>query len=422
MTRNRSNILSLVGPRANYATQKSILKSVMNTRFMSSRAPDVMQNMKPSFLGNEFVNVLNQWKEGKHTEPRIDDVLETMKKALENGAIIADKNVLYDIVNTLFDYKHTSLEDILPRFLKIMEALLKQPRIDINKPPVIFAIANNIIYYKTYFPSTHGKVLRWCKKHGADFSIRSYLDDWTPVYHILAYCIRRPKKNFDLAGAVGLFVDLGVDPNAVMTEAEERGLSSGLKASTALHLCPWLRNNQMIEAVATALLSRGANPNIPMRDARDVEVSLASVCVFGQVAPTLMPILVAHGMNPNIRNKHGEHVLAWIAYGNHMYDAVSTFEFLLELGANPAMREEDNDTVLHTILRNFKGSDENLEAIVKMCIDARPNIVNLRGAGGTSLLYVAGRRKQIGVEVLLIQAGGWYSKRESERTERTERT
>lgn len=412
--RNMSNILSLVGPRANYATQKSILKSVKNSGFKSARASDIWKNMKPSFLGNKFIAVLNQWKEGQHAELRIDDVLKTMKKALEGGAIIADKNVLYDIVNTLFDYKHTSLEHILPRFLKIMEALLAQPRIDINQPPVIFAIANNIIHYKTYFPSTHGKVLRWCKKHGADFSIRSWMEEWTPVFKILAYCIRRP-KNFDLAGAVGIFVDLGVDPNAVMTEAEERGLSRGLKASTALHLCPWLRNNEMIEAVATTLLSHGANPNIPMRGPNDEEVSFVTTCVFGQVAPTLMPIFVAHGMNPNIRNEHGEHILAWIACGSHLYHVMRTFAFLLELGANPAMREKDGDTVLHTILWNFEGSDKDLEAIVKMCIDARPNIVNMRGAGGWSLLYLAGTGKKVGVEALLMKAGATYS-REEKRT------
>jgi len=420
--KNRTDVLSLVAPHANYVTQKSIIRSVYNTNagFKSSRAVNILKDMKPSFLENDFLDMLEYWKTDPN--PDVETVCRVLAATLENGAIITKKDVLIDIVATLLDHKEATLESIFVRVLKIMETLLDQPNIDINyrapgRMTVLLTIVNKCIEYQEYIPRLHGKLLQWCKQHGADFSTGRALR--TLLFHLLVSAADKT-VNYDISGLAGLLVDLGVDPNVIHDVKGEWW--SDMKATTALHLCLWMIGERR-DATVTALLSRGADPNIPMLQ-RNVKIPMLYECILEGRAPHLVPVLVDAGANPNARDSKGTPLLAKVVCTDIGPSRFGAFQLLTSLGADPRMRDASGDTVLHAILRKSRSKkvqDEDeyeIVDIVKSCIATWPTLVNVRGAGGASLLFLATKRprklrKHSKTVDVLLKAGATLAKDET---------
>jgi hypothetical protein len=406
MPRNRTNVLSLVGPYANRVTQKSIFRSVT----VSSRARNLLQDIKPSFLNNAFVDALKEWKTSQN--PNVNDVFRVMETALEEGAVIAKKDVLIDMFDAFMEHTQRSMERFLPRFLRIVEALLEGIDIDYRSRSgmtVLLVIVNSCVAYNEYSPATQGFLLQWCKDRGANFSA-------TLLFQLLAK-MKHKAVNFDLAALAGLLVDLGVDPNHVVHDGEKW---HDMKATTALHLCLWIASPD----TAAALLTRGANPNIPMH-LKNVEIPMLYACIREDTAPGLVPLLIAGGANPNARDGRGAYLLAMVASPDIKKNRFEAFKTLTDAGGDFRKRDASGDTVLHAILRTSRSrkvqddDEDDVAKIVKMCIRFQPSFVNARGAGGASLIFLAMQRplklrRASETAHVLAKAGATLTKEERE--------
>ena len=401
MKANRTNVLALVGPHANYATQTAILRSVVdkNSGFTSSRASNILKNMKPSMLRHEFLEIVRRWKEN---DVDIDEASRGMRRLLDHGAVVPD-TALRDIVEVLCGhYVVDAAQPFVSRFVKIME------RSNRATPTVLRALLNVCVAYKEYYPATHGKLFRWCKRHGGV--------DFGPLLIDLISRMRQQHNEefIDLEGLIGLLVELGADPNAVR------------RGATALHRCLDLLPDEDAETAVEALLTHGANPNILMSLKRKSQrVPMLYACIFDDAAPHLVQTLADHGADPNARDGRGTHLLAMIACNPEVTTSRrAAFQTLLGLGADPARRDDAGDTVLHTILRRCgnEGRDGELAAIVKLCIAARPDIVNIRGARGASLLAVAAKNPSSWVVSMLVEAGATLARTESTINQTTPKT
>jgi len=407
--KNRTNILSLVGPHANRVTQKSIFRSAT----VSSRARNLLQDIKPSFLNNAFVDALKEWKTSQN--PNVNDIFRVMEAALEEGAVITKKDVLIDMFDAFMEHTQRSMERFLPRFLRIVEALLEGIDIDYRSKSgmtVLLVIVNSCVAYNEYSPATQGFLLQWCKDRGANFSAEAKI-----LFQLLAK-MKHKAVNFDLAALAGLLVDLGVDPNRIVRDGEKW---HDVKATTALHLCLWIASPA---TVAAALLTRGANPNIPMH-LKNVEIPMLYACIREDTAPGLVPLLIAGGANPNARDGRGAYLLAMVASPDIKKNRFEAFKTLMDAGGDFRKRDASGDTVLHAILRTSRSKkvqdedEDDIVSIVKLCIRFQPSFVNARGAGGASLIFLAMKRplklqQPSKTAYVLAKAGASLTKEERE--------
>ncbi|XP_046644986.1 ankyrin-1-like, partial [Daphnia pulicaria] len=130
---------------------------------------------------------------------------------------------------------------------------------------------------------------------------------------------------------------------------------------------------------ARFLLSKGANPNVADRNGA-TPLHVAAYCA--DTTDVLDLILEKEKVDINRRDKNGQTALHYAVRGYRVYNV----DYLLENGANPAIRDENGDTPLHLAAAAFNKNS----AILDLLLATEKKIqINERNNAGMTALHMA---------------------------------
>ncbi len=155
------------------------------------------------------------------------------------------------------------------------------------------------------------------------------------------------------------------------------------------------------------LLALGASPNV--RDKLGLTPLHLAVTNRFDRRIAVINLLLEHHADPNAHDSLGRtplHLLGKaVRSGDYFFRAQESIEALIQAGCDPALLDNDGQTILHRWCDQGNMHSGNIDQILREFLAKHPNLVDITNAQGDTPLHVAARSRDFGAAQTLMRHG-----------------